>query len=126
MSIIICLEGAEAALRTRREDARVSCADGEGPWLDRAGGRAVLGPAETDAPWQNMLCLFLSKVLPHNTVTVCAVGRIRKTGQEENKGFVWLGGRFGNGTTVLQLNQSQPRPGMSKDKQEPASPLKVH
>lgn len=40
MPIIICLEGAGAALRTRREDAWASSADGEGLWLDRAEGRA--------------------------------------------------------------------------------------
>ena len=79
----------------------MSCADGEGPWLDRAGGRALLGPAETDGPWENVLCLFLSKVLPHITINACALGGIRRTGQEENKGFFWLGGLFGNGTTRL-------------------------
>lgn len=92
MPIIICLEGAGAALRMRREDAWVSCANGEGLWLDRAGGRAVLGPAETDAPWQNMVCLFLSKVLSHSTINICALGRIRKTGQEKNpKVLIGLG-----------------------------------
>lgn len=101
MFIITRLEGAGAALRTRREDARVSCADGEGAWLDGAGGRAVPGPAVNNAPWQNMLCLFLSKVLPRSTINACALGRIRRTGQEENKGFVWLGGLFGYSTMFL-------------------------
>lgn len=101
MPIIICLEGAGAALRMRREDAWLSCANGEGLWLDRAGGRAVLGPAETDAPWQNIFCLFRSKVLPHSTINVCALGWTRKTRQEKNKGFDWLGGLFGKDTTFL-------------------------
>lgn len=37
MPIIICLEGAGAALRMRREDAWASCANGDGLWLDRTG-----------------------------------------------------------------------------------------
>lgn len=64
-------------------------------------GRALLGPAEMDAPRQNVLCPILSNVFPHSTINVCALGWIRRTGQEENKGFVWLGGLFGSGNTFL-------------------------
>lgn len=97
MPIIICLEGAGAALRMRREGAWLSCANGEGLWLDRAGGRAVLGPAETDAPWQNTFCLFRSKVLPHSTINVCALGRTRKTRQEKKQRFWMAWGTFWKG-----------------------------
>lgn len=99
MPIIICLEGAGAALRTRREDAWASSADGEGLWLDRAEGRA----SRNWCSLANMFCLFLSKVLPHSTIDVCALGRIRKMGQEKNKGFDWLGRLFGKGTTFLLI-----------------------
>lgn len=101
ISIIIHLGGAGEALRTRREDAQASYADGEGPWLDRAGIKALLGSAETDDPWQNTFCLFLSHVLLHSTRNVYALQMTSRIGQEENKSFVLLGRLFGNGTTFL-------------------------
>lgn len=111
MPIIICLEGAGAALRMRREDAWASSANGEGLWLDRAGGRALLGPAKTDAPWKNMVCLFLSKVLPHSTINVCALGSIRKTGQEKTQRFCLAWGPFWKGyyTPLIKLVSTQAR-----------------
>lgn len=69
----------------------------------------MLGPAETDAAWQNMLCLFLSKVVLLSTINVCVLGRIRRTGREENKGFVWLGGLFGNYISVIKSVPNQAR-----------------
>lgn len=61
--------------------------------MERAFGWTEQGeePTETDAPWQNTFCLFLSKVLPHSTINVCALGRIRKTGQEKTKILIGLG-----------------------------------
>lgn len=84
ISIIIHLGGAGEALRTRREDAQASYTDGEGTWLDRAGIKALLGSAETDDPWQNTFCLFLSHVLLHSTRNVYALQLISRIGQEEN------------------------------------------
>lgn len=50
MPIIICLEGARAALRMRREDAWASCANGEGLWLDREGEEQCQGQQKLMIP----------------------------------------------------------------------------
>lgn len=66
--------------------------------MERPGrGKSAAGASRNGCSPPNQLCPILSNVFPHRAINVGALGWIRRTGQEENKGFVWLRGLFGSG-----------------------------
>lgn len=72
----------------------------KGHLVGQGRGKSSAGPSRN---WCSLAkcVLLLSKDLPHSTINVCALGRIRRTKQEEDKGFVWLGGLLHNSTAFL-------------------------